>query len=51
MPEKEGLPQEREVEQVEEVEACFKEWQLYSKAVNHNYFYHLEVYARLCLPA
>jgi SAM-dependent methyltransferase len=47
MPEKEGLPLEREVEHLEEVEAYFRDWQRYSKAVNHNYLYHREVYARL----
>jgi cyclopropane fatty-acyl-phospholipid synthase-like methyltransferase len=47
MPAKEGLPLEREVEQVEEVEACFQEWQRYAKAMKNNYLYHREVYARL----
>jgi SAM-dependent methyltransferase len=44
---KEGLPLEREVEQVEEVEAYFQEWQRYSKLVKNNYLYHREVYDRL----
>jgi SAM-dependent methyltransferase len=44
---KEGLPLEREVEQIEGVEAVFKEWQLYSKVVSNNYLYHRQVYARL----
>ncbi|MDD2902969.1 MAG: class I SAM-dependent methyltransferase [Syntrophales bacterium] len=47
MPEKEGLPLEREVEQVEEVEAYFRQWQSYSKVVAHNYLHHREVYALL----
>ncbi len=47
MPEKEGLPLEREVEQVAEVEAYFQDWRRYRKAVENNYLYHREVYARL----
>ena len=47
MPEKEGLPLGREVEQLEEVEAYFRDWQRYAKAVKNNYLYHREVYARL----
>ena len=47
MPTNGESPLEREVEQVEEVEAYFREWQLYSKVVKNNYLYHREVYARL----
>jgi len=47
MPDKGGLPLEREVEQVEEVEAYFQEWQLYAKLAANNYLYHREVYSRL----
>jgi cyclopropane fatty-acyl-phospholipid synthase-like methyltransferase len=42
-----GSPLEREVEQIEEVEAYFQEWQRYSKVVKNNYVYHRQVYSRL----
>ena len=47
MPIKGGVPPVCEVEQVEGVEKVFREWQLYSKVVAHNYLYHREVYALL----
>lgn len=47
MPGKKALPPQREVEQVEEAVAVFKEWRLYSKVKENNYLYHREVYTQL----
>jgi cyclopropane fatty-acyl-phospholipid synthase-like methyltransferase len=47
MPGKGILWPDGEVEQVEGVEAVFRQWQLYAKLEEHNYLYHREVYSRL----
>jgi hypothetical protein len=47
MPGKGILPPDEEVEQIEGVEAVFKQWQLYAKVEELNYFQHREVYALL----
>jgi ubiquinone/menaquinone biosynthesis C-methylase UbiE len=47
MPGKGILCPEGEVEQVEEVEAAFKQWRLYAKIENLNYLHHREAYALL----
>jgi cyclopropane fatty-acyl-phospholipid synthase-like methyltransferase len=47
MPRKGVLPPQGEVEQIEEVEAVFKEWQLYFKVEQNNYLCHREVYSLL----
>ncbi len=47
MPGKGILRPDEEVEQIEGVEAVFKQWQLYAKVEALNYFHHREVYALL----
>jgi cyclopropane fatty-acyl-phospholipid synthase-like methyltransferase len=47
MPRKGVLPPQGEVEKIAEVEAVFKEWQLYFKVEQNNYLCHREVYSLL----